>query len=478
MNIPLRFQIVLWSTALTLALMLASSAFLHYRLTAYLEADFARYVEYEVTEFREALAGAGAVADFAVFAEKEVGTHPSDLPVRVELLAEDGSAVFRSSNLADSPILPAVLPSGDARQTMDVALPLPTDHNRTSTVFRVITMPVEGSLHTIAGRPLWLRLAVDLSPVDQVLSAHRQSILYAVVILLVFAIPGGWLVAAKALRPIHTMIRQAERISASNLSEERLPVRRVADELDDLAVVMNRLLLRLDQSVRVVQRFTSDAAHELRTPLTSLRGELELMALHPEQFTPEGVESLLEEIDRLSALCSRLLLLAEMDERGGQLERRPVRLDLLLERIVEQFTPLAESRQIQLTLATDGPAVVPGNESLLTQVYLNLLDNAVRHTPPGGAVKVDSAHRHGTIEITVADTGPGIPTEHRARIFERFYRVKDADGRTAERGGAGLGLAIVAEVLSHHGGSAEVGDVQPHGAAFRTRLPAAEGARN
>jgi len=231
------------------------------------------------------------------------------------------------------------------------------------------------------------------------------------------------------------------------------------------------MITRLDDAFGNSRRFVADASHELRTPLTIVQGELEALARDP--ATPAGLReqlgSVLEEVERLAKIVQRLFALSRLD--AGEAQAESVRFDLsaLAAGTADQMLLLAEDRRIALTCETSEPVFVEGDRSRLTQVIVNLLDNAIKYTAPGGSVSLRTEARSGSAILEVADTGAGIPAEALAHVFERFFRVRQ--DRLAADGGAGLGLAIVKSICSAHGGQVEVESAVGRGSRFRVTLP-------
>jgi signal transduction histidine kinase len=265
---------------------------------------------------------------------------------------------------------------------------------------------------------------------------------------------------------------KAENITQHNLSE-RLPVAKTGDELERLSMALNRMITRIDDAFVNSKRFVADASHELRTPLTVIQGELENLAGDPRlpEELRDRVGSTLEEVERLGKIVQKLFALSRLD--AGEAQSEWVRLDMaaLAGTTSDQMLLLAEDKRIKVTRETDSPVFVMGDRARLKQVIVNLLDNAVKYTLPGGSVhiKVWASGANGIVEI--ADTGIGIPQEAVPLVFERFFRV-DRD-RSAGDAGAGLGLAIVKSICGAHGGRVEVESAPGSGSRFRVLLPLA-----
>jgi heavy metal sensor kinase len=281
---------------------------------------------------------------------------------------------------------------------------------------------------------------------------------------------GGFLLARRSFAPVVEMSNQAKRISATNL-QERLNVRNPRDELGRLAAVFNELLSRLDRSFENMREFTADASHELRTPLAVIRGEADV-ALSQEREAVEYRETLAiiqDEARRLSRLVDDMLALARADAAQQQLQLEDFYLNDLLEETCRTMQVLAMSKSIALTLDVTDDVTFHGDEDLLRRLIVNLLDNAIRYTPSGGAVSVKLASEANTLRIIVSDTGVGIPAESAPFVFDRFYRVHKA--RSRADGGSGLGLAIAMWVAEAHEGSIEVTSTPGHGSTFTVSLP-------
>ena len=286
------------------------------------------------------------------------------------------------------------------------------------------------------------------------------------------SIAGGSFLAARVLAPVGAMAERARRITADSL-HERLPVDDAADEFGRLATVFNETLRSLEDSFLRLRRFTADASHELRTPLTAMRSVGEV-ALHGSLDAPgyrDVIGSMLEEVERLTALVETLLTLTRVDSGRLGPSTAVVELGALAERAAEHLRVLAEEKQQKLTVDAEAAVTARCDAALLRQGVVNLLDNAIKYTPAGGAIHVAVKRlSSGDAAIEVSDTGPGIARVHHERIFERFYRVDAARSRTA--GGVGLGLAITRWTVEANGGRVDVESEEGCGSTFRVVLPA------
>ena len=307
---------------------------------------------------------------------------------------------------------------------------------------------------------------------------HRELLLLlaAVVVLGTGAtLVGAWWLAGSAVRPVHEITAQATRIAPGTL-DQRIAAHAETDEYRGLVAVLNRMLERLDRAFRNQRRLIADVSHELRSPLTALRGEMEV-ALRSERSARDYqrvLHSALEEIDRLTAMSEDLLLISRADAHLLQADRIPTDLNAIVHCAVEALQPRIEERELAVEshFAPEATHAVVDSD-LVTRLVRQLLDNAVKFTPPGGRVRVATAPLNGAggVRIAVEDSGPGIATEQLPHVFEPFFRADQARSRGT---GTGLGLAMVAAITRLHGGSVHVANVTGGGTGsrFEVDLPA------
>lgn len=282
--------------------------------------------------------------------------------------------------------------------------------------------------------------------------------------LLVAAIIGAFLARA-ALQPIDDITRTALRITRTDDLSRRLERVWPQDEVGRLAATFNEMLARIENLFHTQQRFIADVSHELRTPLTTIRGNVDLLR-RLNRIDQDSLAAIEDEADRMARLVADLLLLAQADA-GVKLEKKPVELDTLLLEVYRQARLLAD--EVRVTLGHEDQAVVLGDADRLKQLLLNLVENALKYTPPGGEVTLSLHRGDGWVRVAVADTGVGIPAQDLPHIFERFYRVDKA--RSRERGGTGLGLSIAQWIAQAHGGRIEVESEVGKGSTFTVWLP-------
>jgi two-component system, OmpR family, sensor kinase len=303
---------------------------------------------------------------------------------------------------------------------------------------------------------------------------------FALIIPLVIVLTsaGGYLLARKSLAPVMAMSAQAERIGEANL-HERLPVKNDKDELGLLARSFNGLLDRLDQSFERQRRFVADASHELRTPVAVLCGEAEVVLSQSDRSADEYRESLCilqREAQRLKRIVEDLFTLARADAGQYPLTLSTFYLDELATECCRSMRTLAHAKTISLHCEALHETPVHADETLLRRMILNLLDNAIKNTPQGGAITLICRLTDSQCEMSLSDTGSGIAPELQSRIFERFFHADKVRSRqNGDGGGAGLGLAICQWIAEAHHGRLELTRSDATGSTFTFRLPMQQG---
>jgi len=324
---------------------------------------------------------------------------------------------------------------------------------------------------------------------DPVFVALMQPLLMAAAIALVIALILSALVTRSIVRPIQHVAAAADAMANGDL-QHRAPLEGPV-EVRDLATNFNTMAERVRASQLSQRDFLANVSHELKTPLTSVRGFAQAIsdgAAGDAESVRRSAEIIREEADRMARMVGDLLDLSRIETGQMVMRRAPVSVADVLRGCVEKQSLRARSASVNLT--ADVPSVLPaiqGDGDRLAQVFTNLIDNALKHTPPGGKVAVlarvmsgSSVARKGkawpgSVEISVSDTGAGIPAEDLSRIFERFYQVDKSRARGASGGSLGLGLAIVKEIVTAHGGSVHAESVTGLGTKFIVRLPLERG---
>ncbi len=315
----------------------------------------------------------------------------------------------------------------------------------------------------------------SLDIVESELEALRQPLYFAGPAALLLAGIGGWILARKSLKPVVAMAESARRIGAENLGQQ-LPVANPRDELGQLAVTFNELLGRLHAAFAQQRQFMADASHELRTPLSVMHTTAGVTLKKPhrtEEEYREAIEVMDEQTQRLAKIVQDLFTLARADASRYPLHKTSLRLNDLLEEVARAGSLLAAEKNITMEVSNLSEASYQGDADLLRRMVLNLVDNAIKFTPPKGVVRLRLAREAEHFVISISDTGDGIPKDAQARVFERFYRADQSRSRSADLndGGAGLGLSIATWIAQAHGGSLELAHSDSAGTMFVARLP-------
>jgi heavy metal sensor kinase len=323
---------------------------------------------------------------------------------------------------------------------------------------------------TIDKRNVTLRVFRDESFHRATLRRILAGLALGVPVAVLFAGAAGYAMAGRALRPVGEMAAAARRITSDSLGS-RLPNPNPGDELGQLATVFNDTLQRIESSFDALKRFTADASHELRTPLTALRsvGEVALREERSADELRDTIGSMLEEAQRLNDLTDTLLLLARAESGRMPLHRETLSLETLARDVCERLEVLALEKNHPIVITAAPGISLQADRVLLRQAVTNLLHNAIHHSPPETTIRVSSYSLDGAAVLEITDEGPGIPPEHRNRIFDRFHRVDKA--RSRADGGAGLGLAIAKLFVEQHGGRIELDCPAAGGSCFRIVLP-------
>ena len=280
-----------------------------------------------------------------------------------------------------------------------------------------------------------------------------------------------WL-ARGMTQPLREMAKAARSMEAGDYSQ-RVQTRS-RDEVGQLAVAFNRMSGELEDLERLRRDLVANVSHELRTPISALRALLENLLDGVERPDPETLQVMLAQTERLGRLVDQLLELSRLESGDVPMVRERFALPPLVARVLSEIDVMRVRRDVELAqdLPKDLPPVYADAERV-HQVLFNLLDNAVRFTPPGGRVTVHASTKNGSVDVAVADTGPGIASEHLPRVFERFYRVDP--GRSRDEGGTGIGLAIARSVVEAHGGRIWAESQPGKGSVFTFELPVDDG---
>jgi two-component system, OmpR family, sensor kinase len=470
MNLPIRARLTLWFAGLLAAIVTCLGSFLVLQLRS----------------------------DLRVAMDEEIQTSSASvLRVFTDELAERGVAepmgsAEESDDLADA--ARASLPPSGGAQVLDAGgrvqarygavaegRPLVTKSELRAALAGIAptrTVPrgadeqqyrIQARSFTDRGQSRVLAVALSMKPVEDPVNEVLLLLLIAGPVGLAAASVAAYWLAHKALRPVERMTSDAQEIGKGGLNE-RVAVPAARDEIRRLGVTLNEMLDRIERGVVDKRRLVADASHALRTPLAVMRAEVDV-SLRNDALSPaarEVLASAREEVDRMSRAVDNLLALAEADEGRLELLTQPVSLRQAIDAAVGPLRMLAAAKQVALLVEGD-PLEAQADPQRLHLALTNLIENAIKFTPPGSCVRVANWRRGSEVGVTVSDEGPGIPAEDHERLFDRYYRAESVRGRNI--GGSGLGLAICHEVALAHGGRLWLESALGGGSAFSLALP-------
>ena len=458
MTLPIRLRLTAWYFAV-LAVVLSA-----FGVSAYLEMEHSihRTVDEELQSRAE---GVHQLIERTI----QRGT-PQDLPegLREHTELRQGGALLQVSDEQGNWLYRSKVMS-------DYGVPRPTTLPRRAVDFRGGDVPLRvwSQKVSVGGQFYLIQSAFEMDDFYGALEHFELLLFISIPLLLVGAAAGGYWISMRALAPVDQITQTARTISAQNLSS-RLVAPNTGDELQRLSETLNGMLGRLEAAFKKITQFTADASHELRTPVAVMRTRAELSlrkARSPEEYR-EVIAEVLMELEKTSALIEQLMFLARADSGAETLRFSPTNVAEVLREACHQGSALAEAKQIGFKAHINGESVwIQGDASSLRRLFLILIDNAVKYTPPSGQVEVSLHRNNGFAVAEVRDTGIGIAESDLPNVFERFYRADKA--RSRESVGVGLGLSIGRWITEVHAGTIEVHSAPGRGSVFQVRLPIA-----
>lgn len=323
-----------------------------------------------------------------------------------------------------------------------------------------------------------IQTAESLEEAYAFLVSLKRLLLYSGPVALLFSGLGGLLIARLSLRPLKLFSKEVGEISEKSL-DKRIHEGKVSRELKELAKAFNATLDRLEEAFRQQKRFLSDASHEIRTPVSVIKSycEIPLRKARSSEEYKRALEVIFEQIKKMEILIENLLTLSRLEQKRLSTHLERIALDDLVENTVSLLAPLAERKGIPIRIVPR-PSVVQGDKTQLMEVFMNIIDNAIKYNRPGGGIEITFKEEEKEIIVEVADGGIGISNEALPHIFERFYRAdpsraKEADTALGKTQGAGLGLSIVKEIVENHQGRITVQSEPGVGSTFSIHLPKA-----
>jgi heavy metal sensor kinase len=377
----------------------------------------------------------------------------------LQVLDQDGHWIYRSWRMIGEGLRPAAPGNLPSIGTI-------VEFHQGTRFVRVLTYPI-----TANGRTFSVQTGIALNKSMVLLSAFGTQLLLLTPAILLLAAIGGHFMGRKALAPVAAIATEARRINDKNL-DIRLPTDGARDEIFHLSETLNQMLERVESGVRSIRDFTANAAHELRTPLALIRAEVEVALAKPRSADEyrEACEQVQAETIRMTGLIDTLLLLARVDAGTEAIHFETLEANQLATQVGEKWKTAMRLALLDFDVQqADGAIFVTGDANCLQRLLTILLDNALRYTPPGGTVMLRVAREADGVVFTVRDTGIGIPPEHQARIFGRFYRVERNRGGTSP--GSGLGLALAKWIADKHGTAVSLESAVGKGSSFRFAVP-------
>lgn len=457
----LRFRLALWATVLLCCIQLFLGGAFYKFTSVWLEQQLDQTLSTTAAQVAATLQDddLASTSDLAVHlnsADQATNAFLQDQLFSMRLLDQRTGEILETTAAYALPVTAEARTSVATYQTLSVT--------GQSSPVRVYTLPLVKSGY------LALQVTQSLRDIGETQAQILKILLAMLIVTALLALVTGIFLADRALIPVKAITRTARQIGEHDL-KQRIVLPLPADELGELAQTFNSMLDRIEGAFLRQSRFTSDAAHELRTPLSIMKTGVEVVL--EQERTPiqyrAALETIEEEVQRLTHLTTSLLSLARADSPTLVLNRESIDLSIMVHTVLDQLAPVAEQKGV-----TIGRRIVPqlpfcGDEDRLIQLMLNLVQNAIKYTPEDGRITVTAAQSGSSVSITVADTGPGIPAEHLNHIFDRFYRVDKS--RNRDQGGFGLGLAIAQQIVQLHKGEIKVSSQAEVGTQFTVRLP-------
>ena len=378
----------------------------------------------------------------------------------VRVLAPEGAALFASTPKEAGPLDLDKLTGLAPNEAFELVWrTLPADERSKGWLIATARLPDRS----------WLQVGKTTEALSALLAQFRTIFGWVVLIALLLGVAGGAWLARRTLAPIRQLIGTVENVIATGQMDRRMPLPRTNDEISNLARLFNEMLEKNEMLIRRMREALDNVAQDLRTPLTRLRGVAEL-ALQGEPDAKTARDALLdamEESDRVLTMLNTLMDISEAETGLMKLDLQPVPLDEIVREVMELFEFVAQEKSITITTALPSNLIVRADRNRLRQVLVNLLDNAIKYSAPGGRIEISAEPRPDEVVITVKDSGEGIPAEEVPRIWERLYR---GDKSRSQRG-LGLGLSLVRAIVHAHGGRIEVQSAVSKGSSFIIHLP-------
>ncbi len=456
---PIRIRLTLWYTALLGAILVAFSALLYMVLSYFLYDQVDRNLQDRAVQVGKQIESRAKLLERGQVVLPPLNDFSSPA-IFIQVVSADGTVVVTTHNMGVDrlPYSPAIHQSNLAGEAMYDTITIDAAPVRIYSAPIIIGPPTQVAGAVIVGQ--------SLKPIETTLYLMALFLTGGTVGALMLAAMVGAFLAGQTLRPIEKVNLAASRIVGAQDLKQRLPAPHTADEIGQLIITINNMLERLDNFFQAQVRLSADVSHELRTPLTTIRGNIDLLqrgaAANPAELE-EALAVINGELDRMSRIVADLLLLSQADA-GLSLRMAPVELDTLILEVYRQARVIANG--ITIRLGHEDQAIVYGDADRLKQLLINLVTNAVKHTPVEGTITLSLYRDPEWVRVIVADTGRGITPTALPHIFERFYQADNHNQK-----GSGLGLSIAQWIAKAHGGQITVTSELGKGATFTLWLP-------
>ncbi|MCG3135460.1 MAG: Adaptive-response sensory-kinase SasA [Planctomycetes bacterium] len=458
-------RLTFWYAATSSLLLLALASVIHVSLVRGLAHENDELIEDRMTHLRALLADAVVdEGDVRRYVDSAGVARKADV-LFVRILGADGRPRMETAGMPEFLGAEAFPPPG-ARDTWDGPRP------RGVPTWRVGSDRLRWGA---AGPFVTAQIAVDRHDDEAMLDRFLRRVGLVLAVAVAASVLVGQVIARRGLAPLREIGEAASRVRATKLGE-RLDASRWPDEIATLAGRFNDMLGNLEESFARLSQFSGDLAHELRTPLQALRSQLDVALSQPRSADEyrETIHSGLEDCVRLAEIVDRLLFLARAEDPRTQVVKEPLDVAREFEAIREFWEAAAGDKGVAISADAPPGAVVHADRALFQRAVGNLVSNAITHTPRGGSVTVSAVRRDGACVVAVSDTGPGIPPEAQARVFDRFFRVDAARTAPGTEGGplhVGLGLAIVKSIVTLHGGTVRLRSAPGAGTSVELAFP-------
>ncbi len=456
----LAFRLTLWYAGIFAVSSCIAFLLFYTLITSFLQERIDQELRGQVQRFSALLAtqGLGAVNNSAIIEAQAAGVKK----VFFRFLNLSGAA-FSSSNMSywkDIPVDGKAIDQllrGDSAVLETITIPNRSDQVR---ILYAMLSPI-----TI------VQVGQAMESQSRLLEAFKGIFIITMSLLMIVAAGVGWFMAKRAVSGVEDVTRTARKISAGSL-QERVPVKPRGDEIDQLATTFNEMLDRIQTLLTEIKEISDNIAHDLRSPIARIRGIAEITLTtgkSPEEYENMAANTI-EECDRLLDMINTMLLISKTEAGVEKPSHEEVDIAPLVGKACELFEPIAEDKNVLLNCRVPEHSFFSGDARMLQRMLSNLLDNAVKYTPPGGRVEISlSESDQRDIVLSIHDTGIGVSAADLPRIFQRFYRCDQSRSQP----GIGLGLSLARAIARAHGGDITVVSTENHGSTFTITLPKA-----